>query len=624
VVARREGRKEVDRRAIRRSNIVPQPMPSERSPVPSYDWTSQIFWMFQKGADEIVPWGRQHKLRDQQLRNFFTQENIFASALGIICSRNSGFAWKLDGPDRITEQMLNAFENANMGMGWHDLITKTTIDLCTQDNGAFWEIVRENDREDGKFMAVNHLDSARCWHTGNPEAPVIYMDRMGKYHLLKWFQVITFAEMPASVEGLYGLQYCTLTRLLRKAQVQRNVDILDAERTGGRHNRQIHLVKGITTQQMSDAIAEATSKADAAGLTRYMTPVIAGTLDPKADVGHDTIDLVTPPTEFDPQEWFKQYINLIAMAFESDYQEFAPLPGGGLGTGAQSEMLHLKSRGKGPGTFMKLVSHAINFRILPKNVRFFFDEQDYEAQKSKAEVEAIRAQTRAVRVAAGEITPQAARQIANDDGDLSEELMELMSEQDVTPNTVIDNNSQAATQGGRGSVPVKPGDPGPKMEQEIGIPANEGGRPNKVPSIRPPTPLGPKLPPSNRHRKELDEEEKELPEGYPDIKQLMPPVMADWLELKSHIESFKSRQPVRKVVERDKDGRISAITEVVAEGSKPYSSGDESSLPSYVKKMPDKARRQWVHVFNSEYQAHGDEGRAFASANSVAKKESDD
>jgi cation transport regulator ChaB len=52
----------------------------------------------------------------------------------------------------------------------------------------------------------------------------------------------------------------------------------------------------------------------------------------------------------------------------------------------------------------------------------------------------------------------------------------------------------------------------------------------------------------------------------------------------------------------------------------PYPTNE--SLPQAVKdkiKSP-KRRRQWRHVWNSEYQSHGDESRAFASAWSVAQK----
>lgn len=56
-------------------------------------------------------------------------------------------------------------------------------------------------------------------------------------------------------------------------------------------------------------------------------------------------------------------------------------------------------------------------------------------------------------------------------------------------------------------------------------------------------------------------------------------------------------------------------------GTKPYSGSDDPDLPSNVRKMDPKRRRQWVHVFNSSLSLHSDEGRAFAEANSVAKKE---
>lgn len=40
-----------------------------------------------------------------------------------------------------------------------------------------------------------------------------------------------------------------------------------------------------------------------------------------------------------------------------------------------------------------------------------------------------------------------------------------------------------------------------------------------------------------------------------------------------------------------------------------------SDVPARIKGK--KNRRQWAHVWNSEYTSHGDEGRAFAAANSV-------
>lgn len=493
-------------RNIRNTVIDTMPAPSARAPIVGTpaDHLSSFFMFAGAYADSMVPFGSAGKARDSQLRKFITEDNIFASALGIVCSRNSGFGWALEGPPRTIAALQDIFDYANLGKGWHDLIVKTSIDLYTQDDGAFWEIVRTRRSESAPVVGINHLDAQRCFHTGNPYWPVAYIDRLSKYHILAWFEVVTFAELPVTSENLYGRQYCALTNILRSAQVDRNINIYDFEKTSGQHNKAIHLVKGITSRQLQDAMDEARSTTDNAGRTRYMSPVVVGTIDPKADVGHDTIDLAGTPEGWDAEVHFKHWINLIAMGFKSDYQDFAPLPGGGLGTGGQSEMLHLKSRGKGPGNFMKLIAHAINTFILPKTARFIWKEQDLQQEKSEAEVKSIRAQERSVRIASGEITRQVARQLANDSGDLPVELLKLMGEQDVMTNVTINDDSSAEYQTTDQAEQVMKGDPAPTEESVAAAakPATAMGgdshqsnqQAKRAPSNQPPTPVGPKKP----------------------------------------------------------------------------------------------------------------------------------
>lgn len=50
----------------------------------------------------------------------------------------------------------------------------------------------------------------------------------------------------------------------------------------------------------------------------------------------------------------------------------------------------------------------------------------------------------------------------------------------------------------------------------------------------------------------------------------------------------------------------------------PYSVGS-TNLPENVKAMPARRQRQWIAVWNNVYSETGDESRAFASANAVAK-----
>lgn len=469
-------------------SVIERPRVASNSPPGGQYLDTQFLWFLSGYADDIPVWNKVNKARDAKLRQFILEEPIFASALGIICSRNAGFSWTLDGPIRTVTRLQDIFDLADMGEGWHDLIIKTSIDLYTQENGAFWEIVRQQDSEDSPIVGVNYLDSQRCWHTGVRAAPVVYQDMRGGFHILKRHNVITLSEMPSPIEAAYGQQYCVLSRLLRSLKMMRNIETYKEEKTGGRNTKAIHLVKGVTSQQVQDAIAEAKAFADNSGLTRFMTPVVVGTLDPTADVGHDTIDLAGMPDGYNEAETFKQYIALIAMAFASDYQDFAPLPGGGLGTGAQSEMLHLKSRGKGPGLFMKIIAHAINMRLLPSNTKWVWTEQDLEAEKSKAEVQAIRAQTRAIRIASGEISPFIARQIAQDEGDLTQEYLDLMGEEDYTTDVTITDDTQASAQTDNSTSGKQP--PPEAKPGQIQTPANSNPQqPKRIPSRRANPPL---------------------------------------------------------------------------------------------------------------------------------------
>jgi len=434
--------KALDIKALGRSVVKDQQQITPQPPTVG-TISSSIIWQVATAADEITQFGYNPKRRDQQLRIFYPKEYYFSSALGIVCARNAAFSWAVSGAPRTSSRVQEMLLGANKGKGWEDFIIKMSTDLYTQDHGSFAEIIREGDSEKSPVIGVNHLDAARCWHTGDPERPVIYLDRLGIYHLMKWYQVLVLAEMPIPVEGRYGLQLCALSRVLGAVQIMRNMTIYKEEKTGGRFNRAVHLVKGVKAQQIEDALALQRASADAKGLLRYVNPLIVDTVSPEADIGHDTIELASLPDGFNEKDTASLYIGVLAMGFLSDYQEFAPLPGGNLGTSSQSEILHLKSKGKGPGLFMKLLTHKLNFEVLPNNVEFAFDEQDIEADKALAEVRKLRAEKRQIQVAIGELTPEAARQEAYDDGDITEEIFQALGGVDLTPDKTIDDEAPA-------------------------------------------------------------------------------------------------------------------------------------------------------------------------------------
>ena len=370
-------------------------------------------------ADGIIPWGQQPAARDRQLRSFWPTEPILASAIYSTASRYAAFGWTLDGPKGLVKTTQLLFQGFERGEGWIPLLMKTLIDLFTQDNGAFLEVVRTANSPDAPMVTLNHLDANRCVRTGRHEEPVIYYDSVNQAHILKWYQVIALSEMPSPIEYMRGMQYCVVTRMLRAAQILRDISVYKSEKISGRFAGAVHLVGGVQGPTIEAALKREAAKADSQGQTRYILPLIIASLDPTANVTATTLLLASLPEGFNEETTMKWYINQLALAFGGDYQDFAPLPGGGLGSAEQSETLLMKSRGKGPRLFMSMMEQIINFRgILPRLVSFMFGVQDTLEDTSTAELRKIRAQERDIRIKNNELSPQVARQIAVDAGDL--------------------------------------------------------------------------------------------------------------------------------------------------------------------------------------------------------------
>jgi hypothetical protein len=375
-------------------------------------------------ADDIQPWGTRPAFRDRQLRSFWHTEPILASAIYSTASRYAAFGWHLEGPDRMVNIITRLLHSVEFGKGWITLISKVLIDLFTQDNGAFVEVIRTDNTPTSPVVSLNHLDANKCVRTGRREEPVIYYDRLMVPHEMKWYQILDFTEFPSPIESMNGMQYCAVTRLLRAAQILRDISIYKREKISGRFTRAVHLVSGVAQKSITDVLDAQQLNATNEALVRYIQPAIIASLDPTATVAVATLNLASLPDGFDEEIAMRWYINQLALAFGSDYQDFAPLPGGNLGTAQQSQTLHLKSRVRGSLLFMRMVEQAFNYQgIMPPTVKFEFGDQDFTENIEDARVKQMRALERKLRLESGEISPQVARLLAVQTGDLDDDMI---------------------------------------------------------------------------------------------------------------------------------------------------------------------------------------------------------
>ena len=384
-------------------------------------------WNIASVADAITPWGRSVSVRDRQLRDFWPTEPFLAGAVVNVSFRNAAYEWEIRGPSTNVETALTNMLNsaiAGDSFGWADFVKKITQDLSCQDNGAFIELIRDPtmdanslfQNERAPVLGIAHLDAGKCTRTGNPKFPVIYTDRDGRDHKLAWYQVIPFSDYPSSIETMNGVGYCAVTRALRLSQIMRSIFLFKDEKISGRHYKSIHMVSGVSRQDLLDIMERGHEEADDFGQIRYIDPAILASLDPEKPVSTATIDLANLPDGFNFDEELRWYISGLALCFGTDYQEFAPLPGGNIGSSAQSAMLNIKSNGKGPAMFMKIADAFSNYGVFPRGYTMEFEDINEQRANDKQTLLTMFQEEMALALRNGFLSPDAARKIGIERG----------------------------------------------------------------------------------------------------------------------------------------------------------------------------------------------------------------
>jgi len=412
-----------------------QEFPEDAQGVP-YSFT----WQIASAADQVAPWGKNPPLRDKQLRNFWPTESNLAGAISNMGFRYTALQWEVTGPSpKIAERLQEILTAAIAGdsFGWSPFMLKFSQDLSTQDNGAFIELVRDPGVDaNSKFkgarapvLGIGHLDSNQCVRTGNPEYPIIYTDRDGGRHKLRWYEIIPFADQPSPIERMNGVGFCAVSRVLRMAQIARSIAIFKDEKISGRHYKQIHFVAGVSRQEIKDEMKRGQEEANNSGLIRFVMPAVLASLDPSKPVSTATIDLANLPDGFDFDVDMKWYISSLALGFGVDYQEFAPLPSGNIGSSGQSMILHRKGSGKGPAVMMRMLSEAFsNYGVLPRGYKLRFQDKDEQEELEKQNVRTKAMEEMAIAINSHALTPKAAARDLVERGIWDESTVALVPE----------------------------------------------------------------------------------------------------------------------------------------------------------------------------------------------------
>jgi hypothetical protein len=391
-------------------------------------------------------------MRDIVLTNTIHEEDMWGAAVARTATKFAAHGYKVEDSEdskRRVSQSQELMKRANGGEGWVPFAMKVMQDLLTTDNGIFIRIRRADDEEvkvrakaappfgadDGAFAQVvqsspgakitglYHLDSLRCIRTGNLSYPVRYQPLMGAPQLLRWDQVLSYADMASPRAELFGVGLCAASRAYKTiAKLSAIEQMIFEYVTGGGANKLV-FVGGIQEATLRNLIKAGVDEAQAKGFVYYLGTIL-GAIPGDTPVNVTEVLLKALPEGFVPKEERDNGYLIYANSIGVPVQDIQPLSGQGLGTGTQTVILQEASRGVGIAAFLKWWEQTVSDRVLPATTELSFEnEYDMRDQEQRAKVTGMRATERAARIQSGEISPAMARQLAADAGDLPQDML---------------------------------------------------------------------------------------------------------------------------------------------------------------------------------------------------------
>ena len=426
-------------------------------------------------ADEVLPisappYGT--RARDTLLRSLTLAESMWASAVYKAATRIASFGWNIKDATqsaRLERRASDLLHGAGQGEGWVTFILKVLKDYLGTDNGAFVEIVRATDARGSRVLGVQHLDSLRCWRTGDPAIPVVYEDLMGRHHILRDYQVMTFADMPSADLQLRGIGQCAASRAYNAVVKLQYLERYITEKLCGKALA-VYFVNGIGRDQLANAMAQGNAQAVTEGFVRYMGVTVIPTVRPEAPEV-SKIDLAGLPDRVDVKQERSAGYLIYANAIGMPVQEIEPLSGQGLGTGTQTVVLSEASQGQGLAAFVQQWEHKASRDVCPRTTTFAFaNVDDKREQRQQAEITQIRAATRKVQIEIGELTVDEARQLAAEAGDIDKTFIAA----ELTPGSGLSDNDKAlpaTDEPDAGAAPPPPDEASPAVAAVLDSPA---------------------------------------------------------------------------------------------------------------------------------------------------------
>ncbi len=367
--------------------------------------------------------------RDRILTQTLDLEDMWASAVNRAVTKIAVRGYEISDNDdstRRTEYGKSLVVNLDGPAEYRAGMAKVVQDFLLTDNGWFLEVKRAGNKPQGKAEALYHLDSFRCYRTGNLEHPVVYLDYDGVWHKMRRDQIIFGSDMPSPRARMFNKGRCAASRAFQTIVKLSAMETYFREKITGSRALALYFMTGVSKQQLLDAMETSEAEKVRKGHVVYKGAVMIP-IQTDQTINIASIDLASVPDGFDVEQVQRDGYKKYALAIGLNPDELVERSAG-LNSGQSAQVAeNAAEEAGGLPYFVKDFEDKVNYLVMPKATIFQVTTNDTRDKKAKADLNKTVADTisvmRGTAQAPGWINDQMALQLSVDEQLLPPEFL---------------------------------------------------------------------------------------------------------------------------------------------------------------------------------------------------------
>jgi hypothetical protein len=328
------------------------------------------------------PYSGHTRQRDNWLINLPKLDPFLAGVVYSVVAIDKNRGWSVMGGRNQVRRFSDILYYADGGAGWREFIDRQAQSFYCTDLGTITEIARRTENPDAPIGALYHVDSTRCVLTGKSDEPLEYTPHRGTTQRWKEHDFWRSASLVSSQEQFNRAGYCAVSRVLDMATLAIGLVTHDQEQLGLAIPAGYMIANGVSEQAWKKKMEEFRAERQSRG-EQFSNEVIV-LFGEEGEIKLDFVSLSQVPSHLKLDEFVNIMMQVYALCFGYDVNEFWNVRTGALGIGALSLVQSEKASAKGELDFVQTWQANIQHE-LPETIEFTFDERGDGGDQLRAE-----------------------------------------------------------------------------------------------------------------------------------------------------------------------------------------------------------------------------------------------